>query len=152
VAAAGDIQFTDATYQVNENDGPAAITLTRVGGSSGSISATFTSSNGTASAGSDYTDSDQTVTFNDGETAKTINIPISDDSVYEGNETVNLALGTTTINAPLTDNPAPADPHAAVLTIIDNESAPTFSINDVTHNEGNAGTTAFTFTVTKTGA
>ena len=37
VAAAGDIQFTNATYQVNENGGPAAITLTRVGGSSAEI-------------------------------------------------------------------------------------------------------------------
>src|SRR5205807_8139370 len=37
------------------------------------------------------------------------------------------------------------------LTINDNDSAPTFSINDVTHNEGNAGPASFTFTVTKTG-
>src|SRR5205823_10824826 len=29
---------------------------------------------------------------------------------------------------------------------------PSFSIDDVTHNEGNAGTTSFTFTVTKTGS
>jgi hypothetical protein len=31
-------------------------------------------------------------------------------------------------------------------------AAPTFSIDDVTHNEGNGGLTTYTFTVTKTGA
>ena len=39
-----------------------------------------------------------------------------------------------------------------MLTINDNDAAPTFTIDDVTHNEGNAGTTAYTFTVTKTGS
>jgi hypothetical protein len=31
-------------------------------------------------------------------------------------------------------------------------TAPSFSIDDVTHNEGDAGTTSYTFTITKTGA
>jgi hypothetical protein len=44
------------------------------------------------------------------------------------------------------------DPHAAVLTITENDPAPTLSIDSVTHNEGNSGTTAYTFTVTKTGS
>ena len=33
-----------------------------------------------------------------------------------------------------------------------NVTAPSFTIDDVTHNEGNSGTTAYTFTVTKTGS
>jgi hypothetical protein len=33
-----------------------------------------------------------------------------------------------------------------------NVTAPAFSIDDVTHDEGNSGTTAYTFTITKTGA
>jgi hypothetical protein len=39
-----------------------------------------------------------------------------------------------------------------VLTIVDNDSPPSFAIDDVSHNEGNSGTTAYVFTVTKTGA
>ena len=39
-----------------------------------------------------------------------------------------------------------------VGTITNDDTAPTFSIDDVTHNEGNAGTTSYTFTVTKSGA
>jgi len=40
----------------------------------------------------------------------------------------------------------------AVLTIIENDAPPSFTIDDVTHDEGNGGTTSYTFTVTKTGA
>src|SRR5205807_6351986 len=105
----------------------------------------------------DYTDSDQTVIFEEGETSKTINIPIIDDSIYEGNETVNLNLGATRINSPnLTDQAAPAQEQAtaasAVLTITENDPPPAFSINDVSHSEGNSGTTSYVFTITKTGS
>jgi CSLREA domain-containing protein len=155
-AGAGDIQFTSATYTVNENDASqiAQITLTRAGGTNGQIQTSFTTSNGSATAGSDYTDSSQTVVFNEGETSKTINIPISDDAVYEGNETINLTLGATTINAPVggKGNAPSLDPHVAVLTIVENDPAPTLAIDDVTQNEGSGGTTTFTFHITKTGA
>jgi CSLREA domain-containing protein len=157
-SGAGDIQFESATYTVAENVGgshTADINLIRVGGSNGSISAQFTTSNGTATAGADYTNASQTVTFLEGEQNKTITVTITDDSIYEGNETVNLSLGSSSINAAQPDDAvAPAaDPHAAVLTIIENDSAPTFAINaNVTHAEGNTGTTSFVFTITKTGS
>ena len=60
------------------------ITLTRVGGSNGSISAPFTMSGGTATAGADYTNASQTVTFVEGQLSKTIVVTITDDSIYEG--------------------------------------------------------------------
>jgi hypothetical protein len=37
-------------------------------------------------------------------------------------------------------------------TITNDDSAPSFSIDDVTHSEGNAGTTSYVFTVTKSGS
>jgi CSLREA domain-containing protein len=159
---AGEIQFDPLqTFQVAENDSTHqyAVKLVRVNGTNGQIQTAFTTSDGTtnpATAGSDYTDSDQTVIFEEGETSKTINIPILDDSIYEGNETVNLNLGDRQINLPnLIDPSAPAQKQAtaasAVLTITENDPAPAFSINDVSHSEGNSGTTAYTFTITKTG-
>src|SRR4029079_16850112 len=36
-------------------------------------------------------------------------------------------------------------------TIVNDDIAPSLSIDNVSHNEGNAGTTAYVFTVTKTG-
>ena len=40
---------------------------------------------------------------------------------------------------------------SATLTILEHDAPPSFSIDDVTHNEGNSGTTSYVFTVTKTG-
>ncbi|MFL6209445.1 MAG: Calx-beta domain-containing protein [Pyrinomonadaceae bacterium] len=150
---AGQILFTSLTYSVAENvaGGMAAITVTRTGGSDGAISATFSTADGTATAGSDYTAvSNASISYADGETGqKTVNVSITDDSVYEGNETVNLSLSTTMINGPQIP---PTGGTSATLTITENDAAPTFAIDDVTHNEGNSGTTMYTFTVTKSGA
>ena len=49
-------------------------------------------SNGTATAGEDYTATSGTLTFSPGETTKTISIPLLDDSVSEGVETIHLRL------------------------------------------------------------
>jgi CSLREA domain-containing protein len=156
-SGAGDIQFTSATYSVGEAAGTAAITVARVGGSNGSVTAMLSTSNGTATAPGDYTAiSNFPITYSEGETGtKTVNVTTNNDSIYETNETVNLSLSTTQINSPDLNSTAPdqaVDPHAAVLTIVDNDPAPSFAIDDVSHNEGNSSTTAYTFTVTKTGA
>jgi CSLREA domain-containing protein len=152
---AGTVQFSQPTYTAAEPDGVAHITVKRVGGSDGSISATFSTSDGTAHAGSDYTAvAGQTVTFADGDTAdKTVDVSVTDDSTYEHDETVNLSLGGTTVNRPLSQNSpqTPVGGTSATLTITSDDAPPTFSVNDVTHNEGNSSTTNFTFTVTKSG-
>ena len=105
------LQFSSATYSVAENGGNATITVTRTGGSAGAVGVSFATSNGTATAGSDYTAVTQTVSFANGDTAnKTVSIPILDDTLVEGNETVNLALSNPTGGATL------GSPSTAVLT------------------------------------
>ena len=52
----------------------------------------LTTSDGTAKAGIDYTAIDQVVTFGQGETHKTIALPILNDGKPDGNETVDLTL------------------------------------------------------------
>jgi CSLREA domain-containing protein len=148
---AGQIEFTTNSYTVNENDGNAIITVTRTGGSTGAISATFSTGDSTAQAGSDYTAvTNYSVAYTDGETGtKQIMVPIIDDAVYEGDETVNLSLSTTTTNhAQRGVRQTSIDPLAAVLTIVDNEPIPSLSINDVFVAEPTSGTTNATFTVT----
>jgi hypothetical protein len=140
-APAGTVSFSSATYTVGEGGGNAAITFTRTGGSVGPLSATVTVTGGTATAGTDFAAGPYTVNFADGQTTATLNIPITDDTVAEGNETVILALSGATVGATGT----------ATLTITDNDTAPvvpTISIGNVTVAEGNAGTTLATFTVT----
>lgn len=140
------IQFSAANYDVNENSAFATITATRTNGFVGAVSVQYATSNGTATAGQDYSTAVGTLNWTDGDTAaKTFNVPITDDTVFEGNEAVNLTLSNPTGGAII------GTPNAAVLTIIDNETQPTLTINNVIQNEGNSGLTPFTFTVTLSG-
>jgi|GEM_PF-958927 len=112
----GSLQLSSATYSVGESGGNAVITVTRTGGNAGATSVQFATSNGTATAGSDYTAVSQTVTFSDGDTTpKTINIPITNDLLNESNETVNITLSGITGSGEL------GSPSTAVLTIGDDD-------------------------------
>jgi uncharacterized delta-60 repeat protein len=106
------LQFSGPAYSVSESGGAATITFTRVGGTTGTVSAVVSTSNGSAKAGTDYTPVSTTLVFGPGETSKTITVPILSDGLVDGNETVNFTLS----------NPSGAgigDPASAVLTIVD---------------------------------
>ena len=60
--------------------------------SSGSITLTMATSNGTAVAPGDYTARTVAVTFVAGETSKTVSVPTVQDVVGEGNETLTLRV------------------------------------------------------------
>jgi hypothetical protein len=141
-AGNGTLQFDAATYSTSEGQATATVTVTRTGGTSGAVSATVsTAGGGTASAGQDYTAVSQVVTFADGETAsKTVSLPITDDALVEGSETVNLSLGSPTGGAVL------GSPAAAVLTIADNDTC-SYSITPSNRAALPAGET-FTVNVT----
>ncbi|NNE13002.1 MAG: matrixin family metalloprotease, partial [Ilumatobacter sp.] len=62
--------------------------VVRSGDLSGSSSATFTTSGGTATTGSDYDWSSQTVTFAPGQSIATISIRMKGDKFVEGDETI----------------------------------------------------------------
>ena len=62
------MQFSAASYAIDESPGAMqTITVTRTGGSRGAVTATFTTSDGTAVAGADYTPVNATVFFADGD-------------------------------------------------------------------------------------
>src|SRR5205823_9524765 len=86
------LQFSAATYSVNENGGSAVITVSRTGSSSGTVSVNYATSDGSATAFQDYSPASGTLTFFPGETSKSFLVPIIDDLLVEGNETVNLTL------------------------------------------------------------
>ncbi|MGB7273146.1 MAG: Calx-beta domain-containing protein [Geitlerinemataceae cyanobacterium] len=89
----GILQFSDASFAVNEDGTPlAAVTVTRTEGSTGTVSATIVLTDGSAIASQDYISTPIEVNFADGEMTKTVQIPIVDDSLVEVAETVNLAL------------------------------------------------------------
>jgi chitinase len=81
---------------VDEKDGTALVSvlLGNTGGqaSNSSVTVDYSTGDGTASAGSDYTATNGALTFAPGETAKTVPISITDDGATEGQESFTLAL------------------------------------------------------------
>src|SRR5262249_40058565 len=86
VAQPGVLAFSSATYPVNENAGTATITVNRTGGSNVAVTVNYATSNGSATAGSDYTAASGTLTFAIGDTSKTFTIPITNDTAVEDPE------------------------------------------------------------------
>jgi hypothetical protein len=91
------ITFTQQTYTEDESQ-VAVIGITRSGNTSGTNTVNFATSNGTATGGAscapgiDYISVNQNVTFNPGETLKTVNVTLCSDTLAEATETVNLTL------------------------------------------------------------
>ena len=69
--------------------------------SSGTVTVQYATMNGTASAGSDYEPTTGTLTFLAGQTEKTIQVPIVDDSTFESEETFRVQLSNPTGDATL---------------------------------------------------
>ncbi len=129
----GTITFSAATDMVNEGDGTRIVVVKRLGGAAGDITVDYSTSDGTASTPSDYALTAGTLTFLNGETRKTFDVPIVDDPTDENDETINLTLSNPTSGVSLTPNPT------SVLTIIDNDAPPTLSVADAALLEGNIG-------------
>jgi hypothetical protein len=109
------------------------------------VTVDFTTRDGTATASSDYAATRGTVTFAQGETAKTVTVQVNGDTSVEPDEVFNLSLSNATGNATVADA-------QGVGTIVNDDQVvivpPSgISIGDVTTAEGNAGQTAFRFTV-----
>lgn len=113
--AAGTLQFSRSDYQVSEAGGVAIIGVERVGGSAGAVSVVCSASDSSATAGSDYDATTTTLLFQDGQTSGECRVPILEDPVVEGNETVSLELRNATGGATLGTR------RSATLTIFDND-------------------------------
>jgi len=140
--ASGNIQFSSSTYTVLEDVGNAVITVIRVGGSKGTLSVNYSTADGTATAGSDYTAVSGTLVFADGETSKTFTIPIANDGVSEPDETVQLLLNGVTDLETLGSIPT------ATMIIQDSNMPLVLSMNNINVPEGDSGTTNAVVTVT----
>jgi hypothetical protein len=149
----GSIDFSSASYSVVEGAGVATITVTRASNPSLVESVDYATSDVTATAGSDYTATAGTLTFSAGQMSKSFQVPITDDNVFEGDETLDVALSnpqniTTPLQPPILGPTAAAGP--ATLTIVDDDVS-TFSFGQATYSAGEGDGTK-TITVTRTGA
>ena len=129
----GTVQFT-SSVAATEQAGLVTFLVSRTRGTVDGGTVSFATSNGTATAGSDYTETSGTLTFTQGQTIKTLRVPVIDDALDENSETVNLTLSNPTGFTLGSKN-------TASLTILDNDPSPTISVDDVTVGEGDSGFT-----------
>ena len=115
----GVLAFSAPTFSVDETGGTATVLVSRLNGTSGQVTVNYTVTDGTATNLLDYTGTPGTLVFADGQTSQSISIPIVDDLLPEGDETVIVTLSNA-IDAGL------GSPSSAELTILDNELAITF--------------------------
>jgi hypothetical protein len=120
------IQVSSPVYDAGEADGIASVTVTLSHGVDADVTVDYATADGTATAGSDYTDTNGTLIFvgnvnnggpGTGQTSKTIQIPLTQDPDAEDPETLTLTLS----------NPLPGAsailgaPASAAVTIADDD-------------------------------
>lgn len=115
IPAAGAFRFTSSSASVSETYGSLTVTVIRSGGDKGEATVRYATKEGTADAGSDFTETSGTLRFGDGESSKTFKISITDDSRSEGDETFEIVLSEPTGGAVL------GSPTTLAYTIVDNE-------------------------------
>ena len=140
------LSVADATVaEGNSGAHELAFTVTLSAAATGPVTVAYATSNGTASAGSDYTAPSGTLTLAAGETSKVVRVQVSGDTTVEANETVTLTLSSPS-GATIADG-------TAVGTITNDDTPPpTLAVADATVSEGNSGTRNLAFTVSLSAA
>ena len=131
-----ELSFQSINITVDEDGSQAGLAVELSQASADTVTVDYATSDITAEAGDDYTETSGTLTFTAGETVMAIIVPILDDAIYEPTERFNVTLSNPT-GATL-----PAFP-GAQINIAADESPPTASIANVTVSEG-AGTMTLT--------
>ena len=145
-AATVSIAATTAAAEPGTN-GVFTVTLSAASDTDTSVSYSVDAAS-TAIADSDYTALSGTVTILATQTTAVITVPVTDDALVEGAETVIVTLDSTN-NGQIAVATSPAD--TATVTIADNDSA-TVSIAATTAAAAETGSVAGQFTVTQTAA
>jgi N-acetylneuraminic acid mutarotase len=86
------LQFSAASYTASSESGSHTITVTRTGGFGTFVTVGYTTRDGSATAGSDYTATSGRLVFAPNVTSKTFAVPILADARTEGAEQINLEL------------------------------------------------------------
>lgn len=139
------VAFAAATA-IGAEGSTATFIVTRFGDTTGTVSVDVAATGGTATAGADYTGLPTTITFNPGETSKTVLVGLTDDANVEGIETVVLTL----LNA--TGGSAAGKLTSATLTLSDPDTpdttAPTVTVEQADGQVDPTSTVPVRFTVT----
>ena len=86
------IEFTAANYSVSEATAIMTVTVKKTGLTALPATVNYATNSGTATAGSDYTETSGTLVFAPGDNEESFEVPILPDSAYEGPEQFNMTL------------------------------------------------------------
>jgi hypothetical protein len=101
-AQPGTLKFDEDSFEVLEEAGVAMIRVERSQGEDGAVSVQYSTADGTATAGSDYTATSGTFNWASGDGSdRVFMVPILDDAVEEGVESIQLILSNPTGGAVL---------------------------------------------------
>jgi hypothetical protein len=109
--------FDNDTYSTKETLQTALITVSRTGDTAAASTVRYATANGSAASG-DYTPASGTLTFDAGVTTASFSIPVADDNLLEGSETVRLTLSSPSAGGAL------GSPSAVNLVITDDAVKP----------------------------
>ncbi|MBK7997668.1 MAG: putative Ig domain-containing protein [Verrucomicrobia bacterium] len=138
----GELNFKVAGFTVKESAAVAVVIVTRTGGDAAGVTFDFTTEDGSAEDGDDYTGVTETIEFEAGANALKIEIPLLNDPFDETNETVLLSISNPTGGATLGER------DSATLTIIDDDTAGVIAFSAATYSITETGATA-TITLTR---
>ncbi|MCY4509512.1 MAG: hypothetical protein OXG35_21490, partial [Acidobacteria bacterium] len=142
------LSIGDATVEEGET---AEFTVTLTVTRTGSVTVAYSTADGTADAGDDYSSTSDSLTFATDETSKTISVATLEDAIKEETETFTVTLS----------NPAGAtiEDGSGIGTITDDDeeeddttTLPTLSIGDATVEEGEVAEFTVTLTGPRTGS
>ena len=152
IAAAGQTAMTQPTVSIANaavtegNSGASNLTFTVALSKAfdKAVTVNYTTANGTATAGQDFTAASGTITFAPGVLSQQVNVAVTGDTAVESDETL-----TVTLSAPTNATLATA---SAVGTITNDDTAvvvtpPAISIANASVTEGNSGTANLAFTI-----
>jgi uncharacterized delta-60 repeat protein/uncharacterized repeat protein (TIGR01451 family) len=147
--AAGTLAFSAPRYVVNETGTNAYLNVLRTNGVTGTVTVDYFTRDDTARAGLNYVATNGTLIFADGETSKTIVVPILDDPNVTGDKVFSVGLtnatggatlaGLTTVPVTIKDVDVGLSFGAAIYPI--SEKAGTVSMSVVRQNGTNLITT-----------
>ena len=126
-----------------EGSGSLVFTVSLSHQSASPVTVDWSTAAGTATNGTDYFDTNGTVTFAPLDTSETVVITVNDDGTFEHDETMAVNLSNAS-GAPIGDT-------QGIGTITNDDDAPGLAVGDVSVTEGNTGQKILTFAVSLTG-
>jgi len=94
--AASTLKFGASLYQIPENSGDVQLTVTRTGDVGNIVTVDYATTNGTATAGHNYTETKGTLSFAAGELTKTLVVQILNNGIAEKDKQFKVVLSNPT--------------------------------------------------------